>query len=638
MKKQRNILVGGLSLVLMTSVSSVAMAQCTATSFDAAVIGGANLAPFASGGAVNTLISSINAANTAFLTQSTAFVGSPANPAPGQEGGGVWARGIGGEITTNNRGTSTYNIGGVPVAGSLDCNTSTKLSFSGAQVGTDGAKLNWNGWNVHVGTMAGYLNARARDTSAAGVINPLGGTLTNSMEVPFVGVYAAATYGSFFIDGQVRWDYFQNTLNDPIANGVSNLNMSARGLAFTANVGYNMQLGNGWFIEPSAGLIYSTVEVDPFNTPGTAVLGTGLSLPGQVRVGDINSALGRLSLRAGTTIATQTMIWQPFVTASVYHDFKGDVTTTFGTDPAFAGLIGFPVINGTLTTNGLGTYGQFAVGIAGQVVDTGWLGYVRADYRTGDRIDGYSVNGGLRYQFSPDRAPLSPKGLITKAPVLASSAYNWTGFYIGGQFGGVWGRDAFSEAAGLTVAGTTNVKPSGALAGGQIGYDWQIGKWVVGLEGSAAWSNSKGSNAGNTALIGQFFTVDTGMNWLATATGRIGYAFWDRTIAYVKGGYAGGEVTAGISCTFGAAPFLGILSPQCPRETSTATRHGWTIGYGTEFALSQNWTVKGESNYYDLGRSNYNLPLNGTVATVKHTGFNGTIGLNYRFATGGPLR
>lgn len=627
--KQRNILIGGLSLVLMASVSSAAIAQCT-TSTGAPLIVGLNLAPIATGGAVNTLISSINAVNTAFLTQSTAFVSAPANPAPGQEGGGVWARGIGGEIKTKNQGTSTYTIPGVgPVPGSVNCDNTTRLTFSGVQVGTDGAKLNWNGWNVHVGSTAGYLNGRARDTSPAGVANPAGGTFANSLEVPFVGVYAAATYGSFFIDGQVRWDYYQNTLNDPTVNSIFDQKLNARGIAFTANAGYNFQLGNGWFIEPSAGIVVSKVEVDSFNTPGTFVTGTGLAPPGTVQVGDINSALGRLSVRAGTTIVGDTVVWQPFVTASVYHDFKGNVTTTFTSDAALSPI----PVNAVLNTNGLGTYGQFALGVAGQLTGTGWLGYVRADYRTGDRIEGYSLNGGLRYQFSPDRAPLAPKGLITKAPLLASAPYNWTGLYIGGTFGGYWGRDTF-DVTPAGIAPTAIIKPAGAMAGGQIGYDWQIGKWVVGLEGFASWTNTNGASPLGNAGVQQFFTAQSGADWIATVTGRVGYALFDRTLLYVKGGYAAAGVTAGFSCTFGNQPFGGALIPGCPGLQEKRTRNGWTIGYGTEFALSQNWTVKGETNYFDFGTDNY--PVLGV--NLKNTGMNGTVGLNYRFATGGPLR
>ncbi|MCP2871842.1 hypothetical protein, partial [Salmonella enterica] len=79
--------------------------------------------PFAAGGAVNSLVSAINATNTAFLTQSTAFVSAPPNPAPNQEGGGVWSRAIGGEVTTKSTSTTSgVSVGGAALPGNITCN------------------------------------------------------------------------------------------------------------------------------------------------------------------------------------------------------------------------------------------------------------------------------------------------------------------------------------------------------------------------------------------------------------------------------------------------------------------------------------------------------------------------------------
>jgi hypothetical protein len=63
-----------------------------------------------------------------------------------------------------------------------------KQSFGGLQVGQDISRLNWNGWNFHVGTTAGYLGSHAND----GIGD------TANFEIPFVGGYAVATYGRFF--------------------------------------------------------------------------------------------------------------------------------------------------------------------------------------------------------------------------------------------------------------------------------------------------------------------------------------------------------------------------------------------------------------------------------------------------------
>jgi outer membrane autotransporter protein len=640
----RNRVLGALAAAMAVSVSSAAMAQCAATG-GAAILGAPplNIAGIAQGAAVSSLISSINTLNTAFLTQSTAFVGAPGNPRPNQEGGGVWARGIGGDIDTKNTTVSTYNVGGVPLTGNITCNTETNLRFAGAQVGTDMATLNWNGWNIHIGSMAGFVGAKARDTSAAGPVNPFGGTFESQLEVPFAGMYAAATYGGLFIDGQIRFDYIQTRLNDPRTSGLFDQGLDARGISGTLNIGYNHQLGNGWFIEPSAGVIVSRVEVDPLNVVGTLVLlnNAGFAPPGTLQIDDIKSTLGRLSLRTGTTIVSDRVVWQPFATASVYHEFEGDSTATYASDPATSALLGLPSIGGALTTSRVGTYGQFGLGVAGQLVGTGWLGYVRGDYRTGDQIEGYSLNGGIRYQFAPDAPALAPKGLIGKSPALpVVTAYNWTGFYIGGHFGVVEGKSRWELP--IFPGFVTSPRFAGPMVGGQIGYDHQFGKWVVGLEGMGSWTDANGAGC-------PFFfnNCEVKMNWLATGTARLGYALWERSLVYVKGGVAAGEFEVAVTCNTDSQPLFLAFNTGCPRSSATETKVGYTVGFGSEFALTKNWTVKGETNYFDLGTTRYvtsgGTTFTGAVATptvggntidVRNHGFNALVGVNYRFSPG----
>jgi outer membrane autotransporter protein len=640
----RNRLLGILAVAMAVSASSSAIAQCVGTG-DAAALGGANplginVVGIAQGAAVSSLISSINTLNTAFLTQSTAFVGAPGNPRPNQEGGGVWARGIGGEIDSKNTTVSTYSLAGAPLTGNITCNTETNLRFAGAQAGTDMATLNWNGWNLHIGSMVGYVGAKARDTSSVGALNPLGGTFENQLDVPFAGVYAAATYGGFFVDGQIRFDYYQNRLNDPIVNGLFNQNLDARGISGTLNVGYNHQLGNGWFIEPSAGVVVSRVEVDPLNVAGTLVLlnNTGFAPPGTLQIDDIKSTLGRFSVRTGTTIVSNNILWQPFATASVYHEFEGDASASYR-DGLGIGL------TSALTTDRVGTYGQFGLGVAGQLVGTGWLGYLRADYRTGDQIDGYSLNGGIRYQFAPDAPVLAPKGLIGKSPALPIvTAYNWNGWYIGGHFAAVEGRTKWTFEPGPFE---TDPRFAGPAGGGQIGYDWQFGKWVVGLEGMGTWIDSNGSR-GCPAGLGFFYNCEASLKWMATGTARVGYALWDRSIVYVKGGVAAGELEIKTVCNTNSQALLVITLPGCPEQTGKDTKVGYTVGFGSEFALTKDWTVKGETNYFDLGRTQITTAggqdiantvlgptVGGSTVDVKTTGFNALIGVNYRFSTGG---
>src|SRR6266566_6188202 len=326
-RTKHSILAAGALVVTLFSASGV-QAQC---------VGGGVLAPpngldqtvaMAVAGvsaSVGSLVTSINSVNTAFLTQSSAFIGSPPNPQPDQQGGGVWARGVGGHLSTSTTAT-TGNInfnGSVP--GSITCNTRTLEDFAGVQIGADFARLNVNGWNLHAGSTIGYLGAKTQDATPAG-LNPGPATFRDNLQIPFVGVYGAASYGGFLVDGQVRGDFFQNEVSDE-NHGLWGQHFNARSISLTGNVAYNQKLGNHWFVEPSAGIVWSRTHVDPSNVPAIGIAGTpfapGFAPPWIFTVNDIESTLGRLSVRVGTTVVAGGVVWQPFAAASVIREFQG---------------------------------------------------------------------------------------------------------------------------------------------------------------------------------------------------------------------------------------------------------------------------------------------------------------------------
>ena len=150
------------------------------------------------------------------------------------------------------------------------------------------------------------------------------------------------------------------------------------------------------------------------------------------------------------------------------------------------------------------------------------------------------------------------------APVVV---WDWSGFYIGANAGGGIGRDRTTDAANFSAPGTLAVvspgiinpalgagytnSPAGAVVGGQLGYNWQFGNWVLGLEGDWDWTNQRNTfnstsfiastTSSNFAQIN--YSHEERMNWLATARARVGWAnnsfFW-----YVTGGGAWAEVEA----------------------------------------------------------------------------------------------
>jgi opacity protein-like surface antigen len=572
---------------------------------------------------VNSIVSVLNTMNTAFLTQSTAFVSAPGNVAPDTNGGGVWSRGIGGRIDTDSTGTvGNFTVSGAPVLPgfSFDCNTKTRQEFAGYQIGADIARINLggSGSNIHFGVTAGYAESKATDISP-------GGSFSGTFQVPFAGVYAAFTQGGLFVDGQLRFDFYQNSLTD-IPNGLLGQEFNARGVSLTGNVGYQVQLGSGWFVEPSVGAVWSTVRVDALNVAGN--LGGVLPAPpGTIQINDVESLLARASIRVGTNFTAGSLALQPFVTASVFHEFADNVTTSlntcfgavFGTGAcgtAFGGL----EVGSTLSSDRIGTYGQFALGIAGQLVNTGWLGYVRADYRTGEKIEGWSLNGGIRYQFTPDPV-LSRTAGIYKAPVKAPLAgpipVNWTGFYLGAHVGTLFARSEWTNLDGVVgPGGQVSPEAAGFLGGGQVGYNFQVGSWVFGIEGDGSGSTANGAKS---CPNGFFATCHANIEWTATLAGRLGYS-WDRTLFYAKGGAAFTEATFEGSSNVTGLTFA----------TVTDNRVGWMAGAGFEYALTSNWSAKAEYNYMDFGTRNLTFS-NGEFADIRLEVHAVKVGVNYRF-------
>jgi len=195
----------------------------------------------------------------------------------------------------------------------------------------------------------------------------------------------------------------------------------------------------------------------------------------------------------------------------------------------------------------------------------------------------------------PGRYPPPPMA----PPVML---YTWTGLYVGVNGGGAWGTSSWDS--------TDSFKTTGALVGGTIGYNYQAGLAVWGLEGDLDWTNIKGST--NTLCP---LGCETSNTWLATIRGRLGYA-GNRWMPYITGGAAFGDIRAS------TPGFVG----------NSATNVGWTIGGGVEFALAGNWTAKAEYLYVDLG--NFNCGLSCGVATTDNVQFTTNIvrgGINYRF-------
>jgi outer membrane immunogenic protein len=235
--------------------------------------------------------------------------------------------------------------------------------------------------------------------------------------------------------------------------------------------------------------------------------------------------------------------------------------------------------------------------------------------------------------------------LPVKAPprVAPEPVFSWTGFYIGAHAGWGWGDtdSTILEADNnFFPQGTINRNTfDGLLAGGQVGFNYQMGQWVIGVEGQFSWTDIDGSNRHDAILLANLHaTTDTDVNWVTTLTGRLGMAFGP-ALVYVKGGGAWAEFE---SVTNSFVSSTGVLQQTV---SGSETRTGWTVGGGIEYAFSNNWSIKGEYNFIDFGtervtRTGTNFVTGAAVTRQRDQDTQLNIvkfGINYRLGFGGPV-
>jgi outer membrane immunogenic protein len=249
-------------------------------------------------------------------------------------------------------------------------------------------------------------------------------------------------------------------------------------------------------------------------------------------------------------------------------------------------------------------------------------------------------------------ADLAPRPYV-KAPPMVAAAYNWTGFYIGGNIGYSWGRSrddsTLTNGVGTVLfASSDRANMDGVIGGAQIGYNWQMQNWVWGLEADIQGSDQKGGRSflcptgvctAPFGVIAVFpgaavpVALDQKLQWFGTVRGRVGILATPTVLLYATGGLAYGDVKTTETIGAAAAVF-----------SNTDLRVGYTVGAGVEGVIGGNWTAKLEYLWVDLGRtsgaftttagafgggaltSNYSSRITDNILRV---------GVNYKF--GGPV-
>jgi outer membrane immunogenic protein len=188
-----------------------------------------------------------------------------------------------------------------------------------------------------------------------------------------------------------------------------------------------------------------------------------------------------------------------------------------------------------------------------------------------------------------------PMRAAPPAPIIAAAPiFTWTGFYVGVNAGYGWSNDDFDA---IDLADEDD--DGGFVGGAQVGYNYQIGSFVVGLEGDIQYADFGGSftfaDGPDADLDDDVF--DRG-DWFGTVRARAGVAF-DRALVYATGGFAFAD-----------------------------DANGWTVGGGVEYAFTNNLSAKVEGLYVNLDHGDDFAGFDG------ETDF-GVIraGLNFRFGT-----
>jgi outer membrane immunogenic protein len=238
----------------------------------------------------------------------------------------------------------------------------------------------------------------------------------------------------------------------------------------------------------------------------------------------------------------------------------------------------------------------------------------------------------------------------TVAPTFAAvPAFSWTGFYVGLNAGYAWGKsdtsttlggnwagETLQARTGVTALGSPSISPRGFTGGLQAGYNMQFNALVVGIEADVNYFGLKrratsfapagGVGAGYPAYT---FNQSIETNVVASLRPRVGVAF-DRFLVYATGGLAVGNVD-GNTQFFSSGGYSKAGS-------KSDTKFGYTVGGGIEYAVTNNWTVKGEYLYTDLGKVSYTtgfvLPAFPAYSeTIRHNMKFHTVraGVNYKF-------
>lgn len=442
-------------------------------------------------------------------------------------------------------------------------------------------------------------SARAADLPSAPPPAAQAGTWT--------GFYLGTYVGSAWID--THWGPATGALAPTSVPPGSNMG-SAPGAMIGTQVGYNYQVGSyvlGLEGELGSGLQWSR----------TRCMGDWLSVCTAQ-----SDYLATLAARIGYV----------FDNVLVYGKAGAAFTNTSmdATSFAYAGRY-----SGSSFDTGWTVGGGVEVGLTPQLSAKAEYAYLDFGSSTVGLQNGFSASSSaisqsaqmvkLGLNWRPAAAPLPGTGASLPVP-----GRDWTGFYLGLHAGGAWGHDEWTSGTGFLAAAAAGGSfpgtgtPMGLLGGGQLGYNYQMGPWVAGVEVSASATNMGGYAkciSGNSGDLTSFSCHNT-LDSLGSISGRLGQS-WGDLLFYGKAGAAWASGSSTLAPTTRTVSF-----------TNSGTRWGWMIGSGVEYAMTQNFSAFLEYDFYDFGTQSLAFAGGAASASLKERLDAVRMGVNYRFASG----
>jgi outer membrane immunogenic protein len=240
-----------------------------------------------------------------------------------------------------------------------------------------------------------------------------------------------------------------------------------------------------------------------------------------------------------------------------------------------------------------------------------WLGH-RRHYRMEGFVMRTKLWGGISVLASiaasvgaANAADLAVKAPVYKAPPVYVS--DWAGFYLGVAGGYGFGSTSFDPNF---ASFGDNAKPKGGLVGGYVGYNWQFGSWVTGLEVDFSGADLKATSVD--------FNQKT--DELGSARARLGYTVLPNLLAYGTAGAGWGHTT-----------LTALPNTPAPGVSDSVTQFGWVAGAGLEYKVWGNFIARAEYLHYDFGKQGFNFPNTSVLPNMSETVDIVRGGVSYKF-------